>query len=137
METDPDGDRDAIGPAGRRQLPLHRRRSVDGVRRRLKDREERVAFRRHLPSPVRLDRAPHNRVMRIQDGPKTRAELMDESCGALDVGEEEGDVSNRKRRHTADGTAAPRGEALLARSSGCDAPGCRRKPHCNGSHLPD
>jgi hypothetical protein len=60
--------------------------------------EERVALRVHLPTRVRVERGPEQSAVVVEDGAVPRAGLLEQTGGALDVGEEEGDCSDRERR---------------------------------------
>ena len=81
------------------QAILRLDRGRDGVRRSLEDDEERVAAGVEHDAIVSGDCGAHHAVVLGKETGVVVAELVQQSRGALDVGEEEGDCSGREVEH--------------------------------------
>ena len=81
------------------QAILRLDRGRDGVRRSLEDDEERVAAGVEHDAIVSGDCGAHHAVVLGEETGVVVAELVQQSRGALDVGEEEGDCSGREVEH--------------------------------------
>src|SRR5260370_37734355 len=95
VHPDADADRLGVRPLVTRELALRLRRGPASVDRRLEDAEERVALGSKLAAIAAAERFAQDRVMLDLSLHVPVTELLHQTRGALDVGEEECDGAGR------------------------------------------
>ena len=88
-----------LGPRVLRQRPLRRLRRGDGIRDTREDREGGVALSVDDAPSTSFNHVLEESPVVVQHAGVGRAELLEQPCGPLDIGEEEGHRSGRERLH--------------------------------------
>jgi hypothetical protein len=89
----------AVRPRMAHERVLRLGRCRDGVARIVEGDEEAIALRIHLNAPVSRERFPQKPPVVTEHVRVPVAELVEQPCRPLDVGEEEGDSAGRKLGH--------------------------------------
>ena len=98
VDPDPDADRGILRPDLFAEQALRRQGAPQGVGRTVEEHEERIALRIDLATSEAREAAAQEFVVQVQDVGVAILEALEESGGALDIGEQERDRVTRDGR---------------------------------------